>query len=63
MLARDRDLLRAVGVDDAKLHVVDRAEVLPLREADAPVVAEEGRDGVREVLREEVPVLVAAGDA
>jgi hypothetical protein len=39
------------------------AEVLPLREADAAVVAQERRDGVRQVLREQVPVGVAAVDA
>ena len=62
-LAGDADLLGAVRVDDADLHVVRRGEVLPLREADAAVVAQERRHRVRQVLREVVAVGVAAGDA
>ena len=39
----DADLLRPVRVGGEELHVVGRAEVLPARVRDAPVVAEERR--------------------
>ncbi len=63
VLTRHGHLLRAIGVHDPELHVVDGSEMLPLREADAAVITKPGRDGVRQVLREELPVLVPTRDA
>ena len=62
VLPGDRDHLRAVGVRAEQLHVVRAAEVLPARVAELAVVAHEERDRVREALREEVTVGVAARD-
>ena len=62
MLAADREHLRAVGVRGEELHVVDAAEVLPARVADLAVVADPRRDRVREVLRGEAAIGVAAVD-